>query len=370
MLRLLSLFALPLLFSAQHSAAGSRDELPAKAQVEKMLQWEAEVLNARMRIDCLDGVVHYGPPRAASRDFEEIELRQSTERRFAFESGKRRSDTPRTIRVLNDEQLLTRVVPSSPQYTDKVTIRTPGDDINPVDGRLIGLIPGHMETLYNLNLRDYFGSDRENLQSLTKLQIRENVGDEKLVTISCEFQNENRLKTELWIDPNRGPGIVRHVRECTIKGRDGEPGQFVTSMNVKLGDFDGVWFPKAIFFENQFDGRVTNREVQLVQELKVGGDVPDDQFSLATMGLPPGGQVNDLTGERMKAGIWDGTEVKSFVKALRDARVEQFKSDTGGVSFTKKLLLGNLILIVVVACFYWFERRKQKTRSRSALTED
>jgi hypothetical protein len=122
------------------------------------------------------------------------------------------------------------------------------------------------------------------------------------------------------------------------------PGPVKTEYTFHYASQNGVWVPKQIEYSNAKPSGTVTRRIDWL-ESRVNAAVPDDAFSLESIGVEPGDRIYD---SRSKTTIYYKDE--SPVAKPRDDNVME-SNRTGGV--TMPVVLGVNIIAVVAIAVAW-----------------
>lgn len=177
------------------------------------------------------------------------------------------------------------------------------------DPRLLGLQPVPFGILHSCEYQEFVASPiRSSTEaedsSLDDVPVR-------LVT----YRNEG-VTARMWIAPSRNWNLLKS--EIDAPGRDR------VTLVCELAQFDGIWFPKKITFE-EFDtkGNPVERNVSTIVKAKFNLDV-SERLTIADMEPVKGSMIIDAGKPGTVLGQWDGEEVVplSFPKTSADMTAE------------------------------------------------
>jgi hypothetical protein len=322
-------------------------------KVQEMLRWHERIVAARLKIHSGQGILVY---------------RGQKESHFAFEGKKRRVKTDGFVHVLTETQLLNRHIPLTKKYHEKVRIR-PANDVGglmkPMDIRILGMTPSPVSILYSDEFANWYGRDSTGIEGIVDVDVREiSEAGLKLVYIETHYRADSAV-VKLWIDPERGPNIIRQYR-AHVGEVEGTETLYAQTVEVKLDQIDAIWFPRQVEVATQLGGKRVMRELQLLKKARFNIDVDDALFTLASMELPPGGLVNDFSDPKkeFRAQVWTGTAAIPVSKARRKAKPRprpRPPKPRGGNPLNLLLSLSLTLFVVIVVAVVFAVRRAGPT---------
>jgi hypothetical protein len=141
-----------------------------------------------------------------------------------------------------------------------------------------------------------------------------NVRDVVLNGVTVKHVSIDRLignNVQRWIDPQRGHSSLKSL----ITSRPLKKGYSTAIVERSIREYSpGIWFPSAIHFRSEYDGRVNNEEQVEVESADFTTPPAEERFSLAGIGLSPG----DTVHQNGKPLVWNGRELFDPVSAPPD----------------------------------------------------
>ncbi len=113
-------------------------------------------------------------------------------------------------------------------------------------------------------------------------------------------------EVRVWIAPDQSFGVVRAEYVVVMAGQ-----QFVQSIESEFQQYEGggVWYPKRVIAEDKLGGKVTTRQIVIVEKARFAEEIDGNIFTLASLGLKPGRDVLDTRSGRAIGAVWNGTDV-------------------------------------------------------------
>ena len=216
--------------------------------------------------------------------------------------------------------------------------------MNPIHARLfrlIGTLPSLFLNLYHRSLNSVFDNPEWNVVGFAPDMIN---GRECLRVSYARVgatAGGSGVKVDFWVDLARNANVIRSV----IAGRE-----VVERIDCDLGMVEGAgWFPCETQYSLYEKGILTEEEITRVRVIQFNKNVPPDEFSVASLGVPDGRDVIDTSVSPAKHFIMDkGNLVDAAVHGAY--QVKERPSRSGRVWLVCGVLTG--------AFAFWFLWRR------------
>lgn len=277
------------------------------------------------------------------------------QRNIAFEGDRNRNDThwivygddvvdkSRVVQCRNcgpERSFISWISHDPPRVNTCVSVQPVADTegnllYTPIDPRMAGMSIYGISNSVRYTLTSFLPADAKR----PDLQMEE-VAIQGRPCQRISWRSTEGTDLRVWIDPERGPSIVRLQEAAAPPGQTSA----LTEVELQRHEATGLWFPSKIV-DTQWDGpKKTYEAVTLVRVKSLNQPLDAKTFTMAGLDIPKGKciRVEDKPGNL----IWDGTKAVPTEAPPRRAR-ELAKLDQAASrwSWKSSLLIANAVLL-------------------------
>jgi hypothetical protein len=255
----------------------------------RAIEIETLVLDARRRITSCEAIVEH----------RSIDGRRKTYK-LVCDGPNVRMDYGLSIVVKTDDHIVVRNVSGRSYFPGQIHPSNWNGSMI-FDPRQLGITIAPVGVLHSCNgLTDCLATRNRAQSTLT----RERRDARDLVHIQTRFHND--FTTDLWIDEQRGPGLVKAEFHTFHKGQS-----LHDRMTIDLVEVDGAWFPKKVTHQRATNGLFWSADVAELREIRINQGADYQLFTPAGMGFLAGDRLKDSrrTATPSTPLIWNGKEL-------------------------------------------------------------
>jgi hypothetical protein len=192
----------------------------------------------------------------------------------------------------------------------------------------------------------------EEMEHLRAVVFTENNRDEG------DHQNSGtKVKSLAWrviFDTNKGASVVYTDIRYDL-------GNMVVADSTRsfLQNWQGYWYPERIRTERRIDGRIESVENVAIDSVRI--NERENFHSLVSMEIAPGSLVVGAPGYTAGGYIWDGTKISpvDIAPILAPPLRERARGSSGRRPYTA-LWINGVVILVIVCCIIWLQKRATK----------
>jgi hypothetical protein len=148
-------------------------------------------------------------------------------------------------------------------------------------------------------------------------------------------------KNSYWVIPQMGLSMIRFESEQSFSNGH----RAAIHYTLKPKQYHDVWFPAEIYYQLEENGKITDEEIQIIEEAVFNQSVDDKDFALERLEIPQGKEVA-VNGKFLK--YWDGEKLSdypSYPLPENDTITTQRR--------WKVFFIGNAILLLLIALHFY-----------------
>jgi hypothetical protein len=185
-----------------------------------------------------------------------------------------------------------------------------GDLIELYDVRSVGMSPmglpplaGAQENRVDL----YLGGNRRTRPRLEEITAE---NGNRVFLIEYNLKNPVSSLVRVWIDPEKGPSVVKLEQSETALYKSGPKDQiFSATMELGQDPVTGIYYPEQIIHEHVLAGEIVTRNVADCVLARINQPIANEVFSFRGMNIPRGRSVAAIPQDPRGELVWDGAEV-------------------------------------------------------------
>jgi hypothetical protein len=158
------------------------------------------------------------------------------------------------------------------------------------------------------------------------------------------------LKNSYWVVPQMGYSVIRFESEKSFSNGH----KAVIHYTLKPKQYDDVWFPAEMHYQLEENGKITDEEIQTIEEAMFSQSIDNKSFALENLEIPQGTEVV-VNGKFLK--YWDGTKLSDFPSSPLPHKDQMTTQRRWKIFF-----IGNTILLLLLALHFY--RRYLRIRNQ------
>jgi hypothetical protein len=237
-----------------------------------------------------------------------------------------------------------------------------------LDPRLLGMAPDSSPNLVKCHLDSFVGRRERKPPTIRQASWK---------GIDCwliEYTILQGRSVRIWIDPRRGPSVVR----LEFEGISREQRPLVDSVESDLREYSpsGMWYPQSCVYERHIDGKLVEKEVVDVEVVSLNEPLDPEVFRLAGMRIPGHLPITGLDSPIGKELWWNGEEIVELYNYSRTGLIGKLKNLSNWITLRTTRSAGkrwlwlvistvSAVVAVIVLSRHFFWRRRLRNRPRS-----
>jgi len=241
-------------------------------------------------------VIYFDGARLRIDDFEEYDPHRA----------KLHGKYYRSVRCFNQKEHISysdQILPNG--HTIALTLR-PAGSTDPsvelqIDPRVIGMVPDTTANLAHHTLETVVGRPDRQETSVEEVVLN---GDRCTLV---RYTRNDGLIARIWICPAKNFSVVKMQVEASAS-----EAQYVDTVECSVGKYQpsGVWFPERCTYTRLVGGKPTREERAKIKVVSLNQALPENTFTLAGIGIPPGKRVYRVPEPPGTRGeYWDGEKI-------------------------------------------------------------